>query len=169
MKKIVLLLLLILSLTSLSGCSAIENAFNLDFESWFDFENLFGQKNTNEYVGEYRLHHIDFKESGNNSTFYLGDSLFGEYLYEDSVQLTVNIDGLVGGHAYNGYFFPTIDLGGKLYDLDEFVITLNHPYDFYAGYRSFETVEVYYDGSFWVLKLYVTSEITLVNYLNKVS
>ena len=169
MKKIVLLLLLILSLTSLSGCSAIENSFNLDFESWFDFGNLFGQKNTNEYAGTYLLHHVDFLENGNTSTFYIGDSFFGEYLYEDSVSLTVNIDGITGGHAYSGYFFPTIDLGGKLYDLDEFVITLNHPYDFYAGYSSFETVEVYYDGSFWVMKLYVTQEITLVNHLNKVS
>ena len=167
MKKLVLLLLLILSLISLSGCNIIEDAFKIDFDSWFEFETPF--KDNDNYAGTYLLHHIDFIENENMSTFYLGDSFFGEYLYEDSVSLTVNIDGITGGHAYSGYFFPTIDFSGKLYDLDKFVITLNHPYDFLAGYMSFETIEVYYDGSFWVMKLYVTQEITLVNHLNKVS
>ena len=168
MKKIILLLLLILSLTSLSGCSVLEDSFNVDFESWFDFSTSNTAKRC-EYTGEYKLHHLEFNESGYSSTFYVGDHAFYMDITEELVHLTVNVDGLVGGQAYNGNYFPLVDLGGRLEKLNKFVITLNTPYDLAAGYEPQQTVEIIYDGSFWVLTFHATSEIKLINYLNKVS
>ena len=164
MKKLVLLLLLILSLLSLSGCNTIENTF----------ADLFGN---NSYVGEFSFHHLYAKVKGSYSydngtqyvekEYYIGDYYNGIFLSEDTTKITVNNDKtvkLINKQSHKTQYEYT----GRLKNSNSFIVILDEATNFGLNINPITRMEFTYENGLYSTLFTTTEGTWIVLYINKV-
>lgn len=175
MKKILIVLLSLVSLFSLTSCDLFYDSETqtYSFDKIIDFFNNFGSSSSTsgcKAEGEYVVRKVEVYSYWDNtySVYGIGDYYYGMWLSEDTVRVRVDYDGNVEGKAdYSEY--ETIHFYGRVEEISEgsyFIIILNEPCDFGFNIEPYHEMYVQQVGDDYIFKI-DTSSNQFIYYLEK--
>ena len=175
MKKILLVLMAIVSLFSLTSCDLIYDSETGEYSLGKIkdiFENLFSSSSTSKCKaeGEYVVRKVEVYAYWNDtySVYEIGDYYYGMWLSEDTIHVSVDSDGNVDGEAYYSQY-ETVHFSGVVEEFSEgsyFIILLNEPCDFGFNIEPYDQMYIEQYGNEYIFKLNTASG-EFIYYLEK--